>query len=830
MKIKSKDIEKCLPLLCWEEGCLISKTADITVPFYLNLPQVYSLGKENFDSLHQTWVRALKCLPDNSIVHKQDWFFTDEFKASSSGEKTFLSTASDNHFMGRKSIRHCCFLYLTKSSAKNISTTSQFSALCAGSLVNQDVLDSTIIKSFSDAVNRFCGILEENGIGVRRIGKDEMLGTHNEYGIIEQYLTLSLGETSGYTLCDIVSNEMDTKVGDKYLSCFSISDLDQLPSEVFTYKKHDKFSTENTYFPIGYTHSLGFDIPFDHIYNQYFFLVSHKNTIKAIERKGREQQSLSRISRENAINKQFNDMYLNESVINARRSVKVAANILLWDKNYQRLLKKNTKVGSVLANMDCTGSKTSGILPQIFWGGIPGASSQFPSEMTFLTFLEQACCFIYNESNIKSVGSDFGIRLCDRIFGKPLNIDISDYPRQKGWTDNRNKFILGPSGTGKSFFTNHMVRHYYEHGAHVVIVDVGDSYQGLTKMIQETTKGEDGIYLQYSEENPIAFNPFYVADGVYSVEKREQLASLIFCLWKNDSEQITKAEETHIAVAINNYLDFISSSGQFPCFDTFYKYLDNQYREYLMSKGVDKYNFDIDNLLQVLSPYYVDGMYHFLLNATENADLLDKRFIVFEIDSIKDHKTLFPVVTLMLMDTFISKMRHPSLAMARKMILIEEAWKAISKSGTAQFIKYLYKTVRKHFGEAIVVTQEVDDIVGNEIIKNTIISNADCKILLDQRKYANKFDDIKQVLALSDKETAIALSINKDIKVEGRSPYKEVFITLNGNLTSVYGVEVSKAEYLTYTTEKKEKETVLQKAKETGSFIDAINILTDKRL
>ncbi|MCQ2335596.1 MAG: TraG family conjugative transposon ATPase [Paludibacteraceae bacterium] len=828
MKIKSKDIEKCLPLLCWEDGCLISKTADITVPFCLSMPQVYSLGKENFEQLHQTWVRALKCLPDNSIVHKQDWFFTDEFKADLSSEKTFLSTASDNHFSGRKSIRHCCFLYLTKSSAKNISTTSQFSALCAGNLICEDVLNPAIIKSFSDCVSRFCGVLEENGIGIRRVSEKEMLGTAAEYGVIEQYLTLSLGKLSGYALCDITCNEMDTKVGDNYLSCFSISDLDQLPSEVFTHKIHDKLSSESTSFPIGYTHSLGFDLPFNHIYNQYFFLVSHKDTIKAIERRGREQQSLSKISRENAINKEFNDMYLNESVINARRCVKVAANILIWDTNYQRLLKKNTKTGSVLANMDCTVSKTQGIVPQIFWGGIPGAASQFPSEMTFLTFLEQACCFIYNESNIESIGKDFGIRLCDRIFGKPLNIDISDYPRQKGWTDNRNKFILGPSGTGKSFFTNHMVRQYYEQGSHVVIVDVGDSYQGLTKMIQETTNSKDGVYLQYSEENPISFNPFYVADGNYTVEKREQLASLIFCLWKNESECITKAEETHISVAISNYIDYILPSGEFPCFDTFFAYLDKQYREYLTLKGVDKYSFDLDNLLQVLSPYYIGGMYHFLLNATENADLLDKRFIVFEIDSIKDHKTLFPVVTLMLMDTFISKMRHPSLAMERKMILIEEAWKAISKSGTAQFIKYLYKTVRKHFGEAIVVTQEVDDIVGNEIIKNTIISNADCKILLDQRKYANRFDEIKQILALSEKETAIALSINKDIKTDGRAPYKEVFITLNGNLTSVYGVEVSKEEYLTYTTEKKEKETVLQKEREVGSYIEAIKSLTNQ--
>ena len=179
------------------------------------------------------------------------------------------------------------------------------------------------------------------------------------------------------------------------------------------------------------------------------------------------------------------------------------------------------------------------------------------------------------------------------------------------------------------------------------------------------------------------------------------------------------------------------------------------------------------------------------------------------------------------MDTFISKMRHESIKNERKMILIEEAWKAISKANTAEFIKYLYKTVRKHFGEAIVVTQEIDDIINNPIVKESIISNADCKILLDQRKYANRFTEVQEILSLNDKEKAIALSVNRDITNKpGRAKYKEVFITLNGNHTSVYGTEVSKAEYLVYTTEKTEKVKVLDAIKKTGSIRKGITLLT----
>lgn len=825
MEIKSKDIESKLPLLCWEDGCIISKAGDVTIPLKMELPQIFSLGVDDFDALHQVWVRAVKVLPDYAIVHKQDWFIGREFVADSSPSSSFLCESSDRHFDGRRYLKHYCFVYVTLSTSNNINRTSFFSALCTGNILEADKLDGSAVKAFKDSVSQFCSILESEGLRCVRLTSDEIVGTPERLGVIEQYLTLQLGDESVVPLPDIVCTKCDTKIGDNYLSCFSISDLSQLPSDVSTYSRHNGYSTDNTFFAVGFTHELGLALPFSHIYNQYFFLEPQKSVISRIEKRGREQQSLSKVSRENAINKQFNDQYLNECVTDSRRCVRAAVNILLWDKNYLNLLKKNTITGTALAALDCTVNKTEAVVPQIFWGGIPGAASQYPSEMTFLTFLEQACCFLYHEGNNSNIGEEFGLRLCDRIFGIPLNIDISDSPLKRGWIDNRNKFILGPSGSGKSFFTNHLIRQYYDSGAHIVIVDVGDSYQGLTMLVGEQTNGSDGVYFKYTDEHPISFNPFYVSDGVYTVEKREQIAALIFCLWKNESEQITKAEETHISVAISGYIDKVLADGGFPCFDGFYDFLKNEFACQLAERGVMRDNFDLDNLLQVLSPYYADGMYHFLLNATENADLLDKRLIVFEIDSIKDHKTLFPVVTLMLMDTFISKMRHPSLAMQRKVILIEEAWKAISKSGTAQFIKYLYKTVRKHFGEALVVTQEVEDIIGNEIVKNTIVSNADCKILLDQRKYANRFDDIRQTLALSKKETAIAMSINKNLNFKNRSPYKDVFITLNGNFSSVYALEVSKEEYLTYTTEKTEKERVLNKMTECGSFIEALNQL-----
>ncbi len=233
-------------------------------------------------------------------------------------------------------------------------------------------------------------------------------------------------------------------------------------------------------------------------------------------------------------------------------------------------------------------------------------------------------------------------------------------------------------------------------------------------------------------------------------------------------------------------------------------------------------DFDVTNFLYVLRPFYKGGEFDYLLNATENLDLLQKRFIVFELDNIKDHPILFPVVTIIIMEVFISKMRK--LIGVRKMILIEEAWKAIAKEGMAEYIKYLFKTVRKHFGEAVVVTQEVEDIISSPVVKQAIINNSDCKILLDQSKYQNKFDQVQELLGLTDKEKALVLSVNK--ANDPSKKYKEVFISLGGVLSKVYRTEVSPREYLVYTTEESEKLKVTEAAAKYGSMGIGILSLT----
>jgi conjugation system TraG family ATPase len=350
-----------------------------------------------------------------------------------------------------------------------------------------------------------------------------------------------------------------------------------------------------------------------------------------------------------------------------------------------------------------------------------------------------------------------------------------------------------------------MVRQYYEQGSHILLVDTGNSYYGLCKMINRKTKGEDGVYFTYTEENPIAFNPFYTDDNLFDIEKRESIKTLITTLWKRDNEPPSRSEEVALSNAVNLYIKKLKE-GIEPSFNTFYEFVGGEYKEILEEKQVREKDFDLANFLNVLEPYYKGGEYDYLLNSEKQIDLLSKRFIVFELDNIKDHKILFPIVTIIIMEVFINKMRR--LPGIRKLILIEEAWKAIAKEGMAEYIKYLFKTVRKYFGEAIVVTQEVDDIISSDIVKESIINNSDCKILLDQRKYMNKFDSIQKLLGLSEKEKSQILSIN--LSNHPKRKYKEVWIGLGGSHSAVYATEVSLEEYYTYTTEESEKLELLQ--------------------
>lgn len=759
-------------------------------------------------------------------MHKQDWFISERYVPQITNDMSFLSRSYERHFNERPYLNHTCYLFITKTTRERTRQQSTFNTLCRGYLTPKEVRDKDAVGLFLDAVGQAESIINESGLfKVKRLSEAEIVGTAEKAGILEKYFALTQSDTA--TLQDMRLDPGQMQVGDNTLCLHTLSDLDDLPQKVSTDSRFERLSTDRSDCRLSFAAPVGLLLSCDHIYNQYIFLDNPAETFQQFEKRTRNLQSLSRYSRANQINKEWLDQFLNEGHSRGLTPVRCHCNVLAWSDDAEQLKRIKADVGSQLATMECKPRHNTVDVPALFWAGIPGNESDFPAEESFYTYLEQALCFFVEETNYRDSPSPFGIKMVDRITGKPLHLDISDEPMKRGIICNRNRIVISGSGGGKSFFVNHLVRQYYEQGTHVVLVDVGNSYKGLCALINHRTGGQDGIYFTYTEDNPISFNPFFSDDNIYDVEKRESIKTLILTLWKRDNEPPRRSEEVALSNAVSLYIQQIQNRDDLrPSFDTFYEFIDKEYRGLLERKRVREKDFDIENFLNVLEPYYKGGEYDYLLNSEKNIDLLNKRFIVFELDNIKDHPILLPVTTLIIMECFISKMRR--LQGVRKLIVIEECWKALTSASMSQYIKYLFKTIRKFFGEILVVTQEIDDIVSSPIVKETIINNSDTKILLDMRKYMNKFDAIQNLLGLTDKEKSQILSIN--LANDPKRRYKEVWIGMGGVQSAVYATEVSPAEYYTYTTEEREKMELFTLTDKLGGDIElAIKQLAENK-
>ena len=473
----------------------------------------------------------------------------------------------------------------------------------------------------------------------------------------------------------------------------------------------------------------------------------------------------------------------------------------------------------------------------------------------FLTLGDAAACLMYKERIQHSEDTPLKIYYTDRQ-GVPVAIDITGKEGRNKLTDNSNFFCLGPSGSGKSFHMNSVVRQLHEQNTDVVMVDTGNSYEGLCEYLS-------GKYISYTEEKPITMNPFRINRQELNVEKTGFLKNLVLLIWKGSQGTVSKTEDRLIDQVITEYYDvYFNGFDSFTppqredlrksllvddrnnsrdgreteeerlariereideierrrkelkveglSFNTFYEYSVQRIPDICHENNLA--GIDLSTYRYMMKDFYRGGNHEKTLNEEMDGTLFDETFIVFEIDAIKDDPLLFPIVTLIIMDVFLQKMR---LKKNRKVLVIEEAWKAIASPLMAEYIKFMYKTARKFWASVGVVTQEIQDIIGSEIVKEAIINNSDVVMLLDQSKFRERFDGIKAILGLTDVECKKIFTINRLENKEGRSFFREVFIR-RGTASEVYGVEEPRECYMTYTTERAEKEALKLYKRELG--------------
>lgn len=814
------EIEKIMPVWKVEHGAMVSMSGDVTIAYRLQLPEIGTLSAKEFEGLHQAFVKALRVLPPGTVFHKADWFVRSKVGAgdgkgfriglAGGGISDTLGAAGEQFFAGRNYLDHECFVFLTRKTSGRKLSSSAFSNILRKSIAPVGDLEEKLMAAFMACCGQFERILLDSGVlDLARFTDDELAGTASVPGVIEKYCFL-LSRRQRPLIRDVQVKE-GIRIGKAQCELYTLADVLHLPALCGPRLNYEPYSTDRTAYSIGFATPLGMLLDCNHIYSQYVFIGEGQKTIRELEAKKLRLQSLSAYSRENAVARDAVNDFLNEAVVSQKMPVRAHFNVLCWSEDPLEVSDLRNKVGSAMARMSAECKQETGGAAQIWFAGMPGNQADFPMNDSFDTFAEQAACFFNLESSVRSDVS--GLRLGERLNGRPVFKDLFNAPMKSGLISNRNLFCCGSSGAGKSLLMNHLLRSLYEQGAHCVTVDVGGSYRGLCDLV-------GGYYFSYTEENPICFNPFYIGEGdELDIEKKESLKTLLLTLWKKEADDYTRAEYVAISTAITLYYEFlVAHPSVFPCFDSFYDFLLSDYLEVMQNGKVKEKDVDLANLLYVLNPYYKGGEFDYLLNARKNMDLLNERFIVFELDNLRGHEILFPVVTIIIMEMFISKMRK--LKGQRKALVIDEAWVAIAKSGMAHFIRYLYKTVRKFNGIAALVTQEVDDLISSPIIKETVINLSETKLLLDMRKFMNKFDKLQEVLGLSDKAKTLLLSLNKDNET-GKN-YREVLLDQGGQQLQVYRNELALEEYLAYTTEESEKLVVEEYARKYGNIASGI--------
>ena len=530
------------------------------------------------------------------------------------------------------------------------------------------------------------------------------------------------------------------------------------------------------------------------IYNQIIFIPGQKKELGILDKKKNRHASIPNPTNQMAVEdiKRVQEVIARES----KQLVYTHYNLAVVTDSKTDIQKCTNYIENAFSRLGIHISKRAYNQLELFVNSFPGnCYNMNPDYDRFLTLSDAATCFMYKERIQHSEDSPLKIYYTDRQ-GVPVAIDISGKEGKEKITDNSNFFCLGPSGSGKSFHMNSVVRQMWEQNTDVVMVDTGNSYEGLCEYV-------GGKYISYTVEHPITMNPFRIKREEYNVEKIGFLKNLIMLIWKGSDGTITKTEDKLIEQTITEYYEnYFNGKIKSLSFNTFYEFsvetIPRICRDNNLT-GIDIASFDF-----LMKGFYKGGNYELTLNEDLDTTLFDETFIVFEIDSIKDNPLLFPIVTLIIMDLFIQKMR---IKKNRKVLVIEEAWKAIASPMMAEYIKYLYKTARKFWASVGVVTQEIQDIIGSPIVKEAIINNSDVVMLLDQSKFKERFDDIQSILGLTEVDCKKIFTINRLDNKEGRSYFREVFIR-RGQVGAVYGVEEPHECYMTYTTERAEKEAL----------------------
>ena len=805
-------------------GVLYTKTGEYSAIIKIENPvQKYSANIDSYYEFTHLLTAIAQTLGEGYAIHKQDVFVRKQFKDETSDNHEFLSESYFRYFTGRTYTDSQTYLIITQENKKSRLLS----------------FDSKKWRDFLVKIRKVKDLLKDSGVDSTYLGGEEA----RLY--VDRYFSMNFNDKI-VSMTNFKVDDETISMGDRRCKVYSLVDVDciNIPSIV---RPFTNIEVNNVAMPVDLV-SLVDSIPSADVvvYNQMFFMPNQKRELALLDKKKNRHSSMPNPSNLIAVEdiKKVQDVIAREN----KQLVYTHFNLIVGVPKDADIQKCTNHLENAFGRLGIHISKRAYNQLELFVNSFPGNCYGMNQDYDrFLTLSDAAACLMYKEHIQHSEDTPLKIYYTDRQ-GVPVAIDISGKEGKNKITDNSNFFCLGPSGSGKSFHMNSVVRQMWEQNTDVVMVDTGNSYEGLCEYV-------GGKYISYTEEHPITMNPFRIKREELNVEKTGFLKNLIMLIWKGTQGTVTKTEERLIEQVITEYYDVYfngfngftppqredlrkglliddrnknvnsretenermarieaqideieSRRKQLPVtelsFNSFYEFSVQRIPDICQENQIQ--GIDISTYRYMMKDFYRGGNHDKTLNEDLDSTLFDETFIVFEIDSIKDDPLLFPLVTLIIMDVFIQKMR---IKKNRKVLVIEEAWKAIASPMMAEYIKYLYKTARKFWASVGVVTQEIQDIVGSPIVKEAIINNSDVVMLLDQSKFRERFDEIKAILGLTGVDCKKSFTINRLENKEGRSFFREVFIR-RGSVGAVFGVEEPHECYMTYTTERAEKEAL----------------------
>lgn len=813
-------------------GIVYTKTGEYSAILKIENPvQKYSANTDGYYEFTHLFSTIAQTLGEGYAIHKQDIFIRKQFEDGSGDQHEFLSAAYFRYFNGRHYTDSVCYLTITQESKKS----RLFS------------FDNKKWRDFLVKIRKVHDLLHDAGVQAVFLNETEA----SSY--VDRFFAMDF-KNKTVSMTNFKASDENLSMGDKRCKVYSLVDVDcvSLPSLI---RPYSNIEVNNSEMPVDLLSAID-SIPNAEtvVYNQIIFLPNQKRELALLDKKKNRHASIPNPGNQMAVEdiKRVQEVIARES----KQLVYTHYNLIVAVPADTDLQKCTNHLENTFSRLGIHISKRAYNQLELFVSSFPGNCYSMSEDYDrFLTLSDAAMCLMYKERIQHNEETPLKIYYTDRQ-GVPVAIDITGKEGKYKLTDNSNFFCLGPSGSGKSFHMNSVVRQLYEQGTDVVMVDTGNSYEGLCEYL-------NGKYISYTEEKPITMNPFRINRAELNVEKTGFLKNLVLLIWKGSQGTVTKTEDRLIEQVITEYYDTY--------FNGFEGFTVTQREDLQKSLQIDErnhndrrdesererdaridrminemerrrkelkvkelsfnsfYEFSVQRIPDICSEnrisgialstyrymmkdFYRGGNHEKTLNENMDSSLFDETFIVFEIDSIKDDPLLFPLVTLIIMDVFLQKMR---IKKNRKVLVIEEAWKAIASPLMAEYIKFMYKTARKFWASVGVVTQEIQDIIGSPIVKEAIINNSDVVMLLDQSKFRERFDEIKAILGLTDVDCKKIFTVNRLENKEGRSFFREVFIR-RGTTSGVYGVEEPHECYMTYTTERAEKEALKLYKKELG--------------